>query len=150
MTQFQENLTFKGRKEKVWASYTQVNQWAEWDHSLVCSRLDFGDDPINFTEGATGWLQPKKGPKVKFVLTEVAPEVSFTSRSQLPLDRLPLASLAIEHVIAQRGDQVTITHAVTFSGPLGFLFGYLIGKEIKKDLPQALLNLSGHAPSNQK
>ncbi len=145
MKQFQETVTCKGSLTEVWASYAQVNRWQEWDHSLAASGLDSGDDRANFIEGATGWLQPKSGPKVKFVLTEVTPEVSFTSCAILPF-----ASLAIDHKITAGEGQLTLTHIVSFSGPLGFLFGFLIGREIKKDLAQVLSNLADQsaAPKN--
>ena len=76
-------------------------------------------------------------PVIKFILTEVTKNKSFTTVSFLPL-----AKMSFYHNIEKhKGKQIKITHCVEITGILACIFSFLIGRTIKKGLPTALANL---------
>jgi len=120
----------------VWKVWSDVEHWSEWDDQVEWSKLD---GP--FAAGTRGKLKPKGGPATKFELLEVRPQQSFCDRSFLPLTHLDFA-----HRLEPVEGGVRITHTVTFSGPLSFLFSRIVGREkIKTALPRAMANLAARA-----
>lgn len=103
----------------------------EWDHDVKDANI-FGE----FKEGGTGVLIPVNGPKAKFEITEVTNNKSFTSQS-----KLPLCLMEFSHYLEATGTDTRVIHSVSFKGVTSFLFGRLIGGQIKKSLPQTLKNL---------
>lgn len=49
--------------------------------------------------------------------------------------------MVFEHELTLKGDQTGALHRVTFSGPLSFLFGFLIGRQINKGFVNTLSGL---------
>jgi hypothetical protein len=88
-------------------------------------------------------MKPKGGPKTKFTVTPVDLHRGFSDRSHLPLTHLDF-----NHDLEPMSDGVVkVTHTVTFSGPLAFLFSRIIGKNIKAGLPGAVQRLATLAES---
>jgi hypothetical protein len=115
----------------VFALYEDVALWPAWDRETAEVFL-----PDGLRQGSAGWLRPRKGPKARVRVAEVVPGRSFTMESQLPLCRMHFG-----HDLEEDGAQTTATHSVRFSGPLGFLFRRLVGREIDATLPATLLGL---------
>jgi hypothetical protein len=120
---------------QIWAVWQQVAHWPTWDSELKWSKLQ-GE----FSVGARGKMQPNQGPVVDFVLSDVQPEHRFVT-----LNRLPLTEMVFDHVIEVQNGQRYLVHSVTMTGWLAPLFGRLIGTQIQKHLPAALLKLSQQA-----
>lgn len=125
------SIKTNAKPEAVWALWENLNQWSQWDHGIEASHLDG-----SFKTGATGWLKPAGGPKVKFELLDVIPLKKFHDRSYLPLTKLDFI-----HTIEQDGDSIIVTHQVEMTGLLTFLFSKIIGTGIKKDMPSAMAKL---------
>lgn len=87
--------------------------------------------------GARGIMKPRGGPATRFTVTEVTPEVSFTTVS-----RLPLARMAFEHVVERTAEGCRFIHRVAISGPLSPLFARLIGRGVAAELPVAMRALA--------
>ncbi len=128
---FEETITINAPAEKIFQCYEKVSEWYLWDTEIQSASIE-GD----FQEGTTGKLKPQKGPEAKIEITEVTKPTSFTVVS-----KLPLCLMTFEHHLAPKGNATEVTHAVTFTGITAFLFGRLIGSEIRKGLPVTLAGL---------
>ena len=127
----QESIHIHSSPPMVFAQYMKVDTWHEWDKGVKHASLKNA-----LAVGAKGVLKPSKGPQGSFKITEMTRNQSFTTESKLPLCRI-----TFEHTLQASGDNTLVIHTVTFSGLTRFLFSRLIGKQIKNDLPQALLGL---------
>ncbi len=116
----------------VFALYEDVSTWPAWDHETREVFLPEGLRP-----GATGWLQPRSGPKARVRVASVTPGQAFTMEG-----RLPLCRMSFDHTLAPAQDGGTrATHAIRFSGPLSFVFRRLIGRGLAASLPDTLEGL---------
>ena len=125
------SIKTKAKPEAIWKLWENVNEWPKWDHGIETSQLNG-----QFTAGSKGWLKPKGGPKVNFVIIEAVPFKKFHDRSILPLTKLDFI-----HTIEQEGEYSVVTHQVEMTGLLTFIFSKIIGSGIKKDMPTAMDNL---------
>lgn len=127
----QATTVCRATPEAVFALWA-VDRWTAWDPEVEWARLD---GP--FEAGTRGELKPRGGPRTRFTLLEVDQARGFADRSHLPL-----TSLDFRHLVEPLGDgTVRITHTVTFSGPLAFLFSRLLGPKLERGLPGAVAAL---------
>ena len=117
-------------QQKVWAFLTDVNRWKEWDTELNESNL-FDKFKLN----GKGILTPKKGPKLKFQITEFIPNKSYTF-----VTKMPVGTLVIKRTLKQVGEQIEFTDDIKFTGFLKRLFGLLLGGGFKSVLPEVMNN----------
>lgn len=129
--QFKQEITINTSPTTIFEKYTDVSSWKEWDTDVKESSL-IGE----FIIGSSGSLTPTKGPKAKFVLTEVTVNQSFTSET-----KLPLCVMVFRHELETLGDTTKVTHSVSFTGITSFIFSKLIGESINKALPGTLKRL---------
>ncbi len=113
---------------QVWGRYAEPRTWPEWDAATERVMLQ---GP--FAVGSGGTLKPVGGPITRFTLTEVVPEVEFTS-----VARLPLARLVFRHRIGATATGSRLTHTVTISGPLSPLLARVMGRGLARELPSAM------------
>jgi hypothetical protein len=123
---------------QVWAHWTDVENWHEWDHEVVSSSLK---GP--FEVGTSGALKSRGGPPVRFILTEVTPLVGFSNVS-----RLPLATVEFHHTVSADGEGSRIEHRVVMRGPMTFFFKRVIGTKIERGLPQTVASLARAAAAS--
>ncbi len=98
--------------------WADMATWPDWNLDTEWVRLD---GP--FTEGATGVLKPKGGPKVPFTVERLVPGQRFTDVS-----RLLGARLVFDHVVAaQEGGGCTVDVVVTLTGPLRLFWRAVLG-----------------------
>ena len=103
--------------EKLWATWTNVNQWQTWQDDLDFAKLE-GE----FKEGKSFILKPKGGPQVNIQLQKVIPNQQF-----IDLTRFPLARMYGNHEFIQceNGD-IEIKTTMSIEGPLAFLWHRLV------------------------
>ncbi len=118
-------------KESVWNIWSDVNNWHTWDKGLEWCRLE-----NKFEVGTTYTLKPVGGPEVKSTITECQPLKRFAD-----VTKLPLALMEFVHELNEKQDGLHITHRVIITGPLGFFFANVIGKDTEKSLPDTMSNL---------
>ncbi len=116
--------------ERVWAVWTDVANWPRWDTELVSASLT---GP--FEQGARGTLKPRGAPVSSFVLSEVTPGQSYTFTTALPLGKLHVRRYLT------RGETLTFTHEVGFTGLSAPVFSALLGARYRKALPEAMQKL---------
>ena len=112
----------------IWDIWQDVSNWNTWDHGIEFSTID---GP--FREGAKGTLKPKGGPLVHTTLTAVEPMKMFVDES-----KLPLARIIVSHFMNESNGKTIVTHQIEMNGPLAFVFAFLIGRTMKKNLPQEM------------
>jgi hypothetical protein len=111
---------------RVWAIWSDVNQWHQWQDDIEFARLD-----RPFQPGSTFKFRPKGGPTIDIELTRVEPNAAFTD-----LTRFPLARMLDSHELIERDGALEVRTTITLSGPLAFLWRKLVVDKIVSDLPR--------------
>jgi hypothetical protein len=117
--------------EAIWKIWTDVPNWKQWDDGLKESTLE-GD----FKVGAKGKLIPDKGPKSKFVVSEMQEGKSYTFKT-----RIPFGWLIIERTLQNESGTTSFTHDVQFTGLLKKALGKKIGKRYREMLPSVMVKI---------
>jgi len=112
--------------EAIWEIWQDVTNWNTWDHGIEFSTID---GP--FQAGTTGTLKPKGGPLAHTKLTAVEPKNLFINEA-----KLTLARIIVSHFLTESNGKIHVTHQIDMTGPLAFFFAFVIGKKMKKNLPQ--------------
>ncbi len=117
--------------EAVWEIWQDGKNWNTWDPGIEYSTID---GP--FKTGTTGTLKPKGGPLVHTKLTDVLPYTSFVDEA-----KLTLARIIVTHSMTRVGNKTHVTHQIEMKGPLAFFFAFVIGRDMKKNLPHEMLTM---------
>lgn len=117
--------------EKIWAIWTEVEQWQQWDTGLKSAALN---EP--FAKGAKGYIISLEGRKAKFKITDYKAGVSYTFKT-----RLFLSSLYVKRYLVVENGKTHFTHEVWFKGLLGGLFAKKMGPQFREMLPQVMENI---------
>jgi hypothetical protein len=114
--------------DKIWQVWTDVPNWKQWDKGLKEAFLD-GE----FRVGTKGKLIPDKGPKSKFVISELKPNQSYTFKT-----KIPFGWLIIKRTLEVKEGKTFFTHDVQFTGFLKKILGNKLGKNYRAMLPSVL------------
>ncbi|MGK5066336.1 SRPBCC family protein [Janthinobacterium sp. RT4P48] len=118
--------------DQIWS---EVDQWHRWDPDTKQARLD---GP--FSVGSKGRIVPSKGLGIPMVVTERSAGRSFTVEGYIPLFRLHF-----EHTVSAVDGGSDVLHRVWFTGPLAFLFGPGVAKQVREGLPRTMQSLKDYA-----
>lgn len=129
-------VTSAATPEAFFARWGDMATWPEWNLDTEWVRLD---GP--FTEGATGTLKPKGGPKVGFTVTRLT-ETEFVDVSKLFGARLTFS----HRVIAVAGTTDVFVD-VSITGPLALVWRLILGRGIKASAQPDLERLAVAAES---
>jgi Polyketide cyclase / dehydrase and lipid transport len=125
---FAHTLTTTAPAEAIWQVWADVPAWPAWDTALESASLS---GP--FALGAQGRLKAKGSPASPFVISQVDPGRSYSFTTGMPL-----AQLEVRRTLAADGGATSFTHEVTFRGPLGWLWGRVLGPGFRAQLPGAM------------
>ena len=134
------SIITKVAKEAIWPFYANLAMWPDWDKDIEYARLEGNE----FTRDAKGTIKPVGGPKVKFELSEVTTDKSFTVISYLPLTKM----IFTHHLKDNADGTITITNNIEMKGLTAPLFAFIIGRKIKANLPDAMNKLIKLAETN--
>ena len=141
MTQSNHHFSFtisvNNTIEKVWEVLTDVQSWHKWDTEILEAKLD-GD----FVVGAKGTMTPKTGPKLKFYISEIETNKSYTFNTVMPV-----GELVIERTLNLVKKEVEFTDDIKFTGFLKFVFGLMLGGQFRKVLPDVMQKFKNLAES---
>jgi Polyketide cyclase / dehydrase and lipid transport len=112
-----------------------VDRWHEWDPD---TKQAFLDGPLR--PGAQGKLTPTKGNTVPMLITEVVADRCFTAQS-----KIPLFGMVFEHELKPEPSGCEVVHRVTFSGPLKWVIGAMLVRQLNLGLPTTLARLKQRA-----
>jgi Polyketide cyclase / dehydrase and lipid transport len=131
-------ITVDAAPSTIFALYRDVEHWNRWDPDTRSSSLD---GP--FAPGTKGRLRPARGNEVGIEIVSVIPDRSFTVEGRIPLFRM-----VFDHELTPKGASTEVLHRVRFFGPLRFVFGPIVGADIRKGLPKTLASLKRMAESS--
>lgn len=135
---FIESVETDATPEQIWSLWENVDAWPLWDKEVSWAKLH---GP--FSVGTHGLMKPSNGPKVDFILIEVEKNKKFTDRAKLPLTTMDFSH--IYYAPKNNDVKASIQHSVEMKGLLAPVFGFIIGRKIKKHLKQAMIDLSNQA-----
>jgi hypothetical protein len=114
--------------QNVWQTLIDVQNWHQWDTELLEANLE-GD----FVVHAKGTLIPKSGPKLKFYISEIVSMQSYTFNTIMPVGELVIKrSLKVENEV------LYFTDDIAFTGFLKVIFGFMLGGQFRKVLPEVM------------
>jgi hypothetical protein len=132
---FSHTVMTSAPPRRIWELWTNVEGWPEWDTELERARLD---GP--FAEGTAGEIKPRSGPASRFTLRDVGIGAGYAFHVALPL-----ATLTVNRRMRTPPEGTEFTHEVSFTGPLGWLFGFLFGGRYRLVLPGVMDRLRARA-----
>lgn len=131
--------TTTASREQIWALWADLEGWPKWDDNLEWVKPDGG-----LKQGEFAKLKPKGAKVVAFEFVEVDAPNGFVD-----ITLLPQTKMRMEHRLTDaEGGGLTVYQRVSFSGPLGSLFGYVIGRGMKRDMPGAMRKLISMAEAS--
>jgi hypothetical protein len=125
---FNFTVSVNNKIDKVWQALIDVENWHNWDTELIEAKLN-GD----FAIGTKGVLKPKTGPKLKFYISEIIPNQSYTFNTIMPI-----GELVIKRSLSMENDRVQFTDDIAFTGFLKVVFGFMLGGQFRKILPEVM------------
>jgi Polyketide cyclase / dehydrase and lipid transport len=138
---FSHSIETTAPSNRVWKLWTDVSTWSKWDGGLKSALLD---GP--FAVGAVGKIVPLRGSIVPFTVTANTPNSSSTF-----VTKLPFAKLNIERsLVGLPNGGTRFTHTVTFTGPLREVWGFILGRGFRKELPLTMAKLAALAEGSGK
>ena len=136
MWEFEHSVQAPVSRERVWALWTDISGWPEWNPGVVRAELD---GPM--AEGATGSVRGAGGPASKLTVVEIDPERRLVTEASERLMRL-----RFEYELADaEDDQLRITHRVRMSGLATPLMRRTVGPRLERWIPVALEALVARA-----
>ena len=127
---FSFTISVNTTKAKVWQTLIDVQNWHEWDTELIEANLEG-----IFEKGAKGTMIPKTGPKLKFYISELIPNQSYTFNTIMPV-----GELVIKRSLTETNNEVHFTDDIAFTGFLKYVFGIMLGGQFRKVLPEVMNN----------
>lgn len=124
-------IVVRATPARIFALYADAAGWASWDPDIAAATRE---GP--FAAGSTGTITPKQGPTTRIRLTRVIADRAFDAEA-----RLPGCTMRFEHELEPRGAETHVTHRVVFEGPMAWLFGRLIGRQIDRGMAGTLAGL---------
>jgi hypothetical protein len=128
---FKHTVKTTASPERIWAIWTDVEHWSEWDTELHNSQLDG-----LFRLGVIGKLTPKTGRVSTFEISQFSLGNSYTFTV-----KLPLCKLNVYRYLRSESDGTYFTHEVSFNGLLAMGFGLLLGRKFQVELPTVMENI---------
>jgi len=123
--EFEVSATIPAPVAKVWATWTDITKYPEWDPREEYLTLD---GP--FADGATGTSKQKGNPASTFVISDVVPGQSWTTTCPLPGGQL-----IMHHELQGAGDSTAVSKSYRVTGPFQLPFRLFFAGRVKKDLP---------------
>ena len=134
---FSFTIAVNSTKANVWQTLIDVQNWHRWDTELIEANLEGV-----FEEGAKGTMKPKTGPQLKFYISELIPNQSYSFNTVLPV-----GELVIKRSLKELNNEIHFTDDIAFTGFLKYIFGIMLGGQFRKVLPEVMNNFKRIAES---
>ena len=125
---FWHSSTTDASPDKIWAVWTDVEQWHTWDKGLQSAEMS---GPFAFK--AKGTITSLEGRKSKFKVVEYEEGKSYTFKTALPL-----GGLYVKRYLEVKDGQTHFTHEVWFKGLTAGIFAKNFGPQFREVLPEVL------------
>lgn len=127
---FSFTILVNASKANIWQTLIDVQNWHQWDTEIIETNL-----VGIFEKGAKGTMTPKKGPKLKFYISELIPNQSYTFNTIMPV-----GELVIKRTLTETNKGIHFTDDIAFTGFLKYVFGFILGGQFRKVLPEVMNN----------
>ena len=124
--------------ERVWSLWRDPSNWSRWNSGIASAQLS---GPV--VEGAKGTMTTTRGSKHDVVFSNVVDGRRFS----MSMAGAPLTTFTFNCEITPDGNGSRIEQNVAITGPLGFLFGPMMGNEMAKHFIPVLDDLASAAES---
>lgn len=131
MWNFEHREVTTATREQIWAQWADIEGWPNWDENLAWVT---SEGPLE--SGTFARLKPKGAREVAFEFQKVDAPNSFVD-----VTLLPKATMVMEHRIEEADGKRVIFQSVSFTGPMGRIFAFVIGRGMKRDMPVAMRKL---------
>lgn len=135
LTHFQHTHITTASEAQVWKIWCDVPGWHRWDTGLKSAVLKGV-----FEEGAKGKLTPDKGPRTRFVITDLKTGKAYTLKT-----RIPFGWLKVRRSMTTIAGKTHFTHDVEFTGLFRRFFARKFGDRYRSLLPQVMQNIANLA-----
>jgi len=134
MWEFEHSEEGVASRSALWALYSDVMTWPEWDKGIEWIRLD-GE----FREGTSGTIKPVGQDQLPFRLTKVTVSGGFSDETEIPGAGV---TIGFKHTLESVGEgRCRITHRVSIFGPGSGGLAHEIGPEMAKGVPETMQSL---------
>ena len=128
---FECEATFEAEPDAVWAVWTDVARWAEWDVSKEIARLDGPFQP-----GVCGWAKQRGNLGGSFMITAVDAGRRWVTECPMPLGKV-----VFDHMLEPVAEgRVRVVKRVEVQGGFGPLLR-LFAPRMRRDIAESLANL---------
>ncbi len=134
---FSFTIAVNTTKANIWQTLIDVENWHQWDTELIEAHIEGV-----FEKGAKGIMKPKTGPKLKFYISELIPLQSYTINTIMPV-----GELVIKRSFTETSNVIHFTDDIAFTGFLKYIFGFILGGQFRKVLPEVMNNFKKIAES---
>jgi uncharacterized protein YndB with AHSA1/START domain len=129
MWEFEHSVRAQASGERIWAIWTDVAHWPEWNPGVGRVYLE---EPL--TEGATGTIRAAGGPMSALRVVSVEPGKRLVTEVSQRLFRL-----RFEYELADsQGEELIVTHRARMTGIATPLLRHTIGARLKRSIPAAV------------
>jgi len=115
---FQDGITIRTSRQRVWAVYSDVERWPEWTGSVTSVERLSG---TGVEVGTKVRIRQPKLPTAVWEVTAVEPGTSWTWVSRAP----GITTVAWHRVHARADGTVRVEQGIEQHGPLGWVVGKL-------------------------
>lgn len=119
--------------QTVWKLWSDPSNWSSWNSGIRSAKVD---GPL--ANGAKGEMTTSRGSVHEVTFHSVVPGHCFSMSMAGP----PFTTITFSCDVEPDGQGSTIAQDVEFEGPLGFLFGAMIGPEMAKHFVPVLDDLA--------
>lgn len=130
----------KVKRETIWDIWKDVNNWDKWDPDIEYARMT-----ELFQEGSHFIIKPKGAGEVSLQLVEVEKLKKFTDHF-----KFFGAKLYGTHEMMETTEGLKMTSTLHVSGPLTFLWVWLVAKNIADTIPVQMDSLIKYAESRHE
>jgi hypothetical protein len=115
---FQDGITIRADRQRVWAVYSDVERWSEWTDSITSVERLTG---TGVEVGTRVRIRQPRLPTAVWEVTVHDPGVSWTWTSKAP----GITTVAWHRLLEQVDGSVRVEQGIEQRGPLGWLVGRL-------------------------
>jgi uncharacterized protein YndB with AHSA1/START domain len=132
MWEFEHSVEAPVSRERIWALWTDVPGWPDWNPGVARAELD---GPV--AAGATGTVRGAGGPASKLTVLELEPKRRLVTEASERLMRL-----RFEYELADADDgRLRVTHRVRMTGLATPLMRRTVGPRLERSIPAAVAAL---------
>ncbi len=128
---FSHTLETSSNPEVIWAIWTDVPNWKDWDTGLKDAILD-GELDMD----SKGKIVSLEGRTSKFKVVAFEKDKSYTFKTNLPF-----GGLYVKRTLEKKAGKTFFTHEVWFKGLLAGVFAKRFGPEFREMLPGVMRNI---------